>query len=613
MKKLHAHPLLYASISTLASVQALAQLSGILHIVMSAWIAWIVLSLSALIGVAVYRLSVRINLQCANHISPFSGNLFAFVLSISAIGYALLWVAALLQPDWSADGNTYHIPTLFFWYRRGYIHWITQATSDLFSAWVNGYPKGIESIAFVLVCAAGSLRAANAVNPLFLAFGALGVYVLARKLGASSPSAIISAAVYPLLPMNAGQTATTYVDSAFASCVIVFSAMFSLTMAEIIETRLHWATAIMLGLTAGLMLGAKSVALPIYGMGALVLLGCCVICRSRTDFVKLSVALIVSLLLGGGWYARDYLHTGTPLYPVGLSLAGHTIFPGLSINEVTKEEINTPVEIRGFSAPEKVFYTWMQGLEHWPQSIIGFDMRLGGLGFIWLLGCVPALVWGIWFFARHRNTKGIIFFCLLLINIISFLCMPTNWWSRFTLWIIGLGLAMLALAFDHAWNSRSTSKRLWIYICIFIWAVEALITVSWRLSYIVPDGWKALRREGLGALAHISPSAPAPDYIFPQFRNTPFQTILHEDAPVAIGPSMTPPRDRIVGLFCYPLKRRELILLKANTSESDLMKLQESGVKYVIWDEELVKQQMQNNKWNGKLPIAHAGGFYLFE
>ena len=605
--------LLASVLVALGCVQSLALILSCLHIPMTAALAWLALFASVGAGAAYSRLWPKAGTHEGDAFSWLAKGVFAVGLT----GYAILWGAALFQPDWSSDGNTYHIPTLFFWFKSGYIHWIPQSTSPLFSAWVNGYPKAIEAQAFVLVCATQSLRAANVNNLLFLAAGSVGLYVLARRLTASRASSLVAAALYLLLPLNAGQVATTYVDASFAACVILLSAMLAVTFRELTAGHLRGRTILPLGIAAGLMLGAKSVALPIYGMAALSLLWAWVLRRRElrasssplNAMLKLLLACLVSLLIGGFWYARDFVHTGSPLHPVGLSIGNRIIFPGLSIVEVTKEEINTPPEIRNLAAPAKVVYTWMQGFQHWPQSIIGFDMRLGGLGYIWILGCVPALIWAMMCFRREAGSARLIFFSLLIINVVAFPFMPTNWWSRFTMWIAGLGLAVFAVAIDSVFGSKARWVRAWVYLCLSVWLVESVIVVSWRASYVVPEGWKAIRRDGVKAFSRFNPPSPAPDYIFPQFKNTEFERVLRQGGAVAIGPSLSPPKDRVVGLFCYPLKERTLVLLPAKPTENDMAELLERKPEYLVWDDQLALPESLRAQVR---LAAHAGGFNLY-
>ncbi len=128
--------------------------------------------------------------------------------------YLILWAAATVSPDLSFDGNAYHIPAISMWDMRGYIFWVN---TNYLEPLINGYPKGVELIAYILV-KAFSNSIINAVNLVFLPLGVLGIAFLARSLGTGRLLSLCAGAAFLLIPVNINQSTTTYVDSAFASC-----------------------------------------------------------------------------------------------------------------------------------------------------------------------------------------------------------------------------------------------------------------------------------------------------------------------------------------------------------------------------------------------------------
>ena len=121
----------------------------------------------------------------------------------------------------SCDGNTYHIPGIHLWALKGNVCWVDPNFQQ--AKYMNGYPKGVELVAFVLVRAMGT-HVVTMANLVFLPLGVLGVACLAQWLRASRPMVLVVAAAYVLVPVNISQAATTYTDSAFASCAVGFIA-----------------------------------------------------------------------------------------------------------------------------------------------------------------------------------------------------------------------------------------------------------------------------------------------------------------------------------------------------------------------------------------------------
>ena len=109
----------------------------------------------------------------------------------------------------------------------------------------------------------------------------------------------------------------------------------------------------------------------------------------------LLAAVTIAIAVAGYWHIRNYVMTGNPLYPVRVAIAGHEVFPGVELSKMIGFEETTPEIFRHWPAYQRVPYVWAQiGDRHsrWPDTMWFLDSRLGGLGYLWLLGCVPAVV-----------------------------------------------------------------------------------------------------------------------------------------------------------------------------------------------------------------------------
>ncbi len=98
---------------------------------------------------------------------------------IAGMTYILLWAAAYIMPDLSYDGNAYHIPSISMWDPRGYISWVN---TNYLEPLINGYPKGAELVAYILVKAFNN-NIINSVNLIFLPLGIFGIAYIANSLG----------------------------------------------------------------------------------------------------------------------------------------------------------------------------------------------------------------------------------------------------------------------------------------------------------------------------------------------------------------------------------------------------------------------------------------------
>ncbi len=120
-----------------------------------------------------------------------------------------------------------------------------------------------------------------------------------------------------------------------------------------------WQGIFTFGAAIGLALSTKSSGIALSGIAVLALAGLWIkdfffptsgfqlqdqsIRRGRNLSELLAILLIIGFVAiagGGYWYIRNFLFTGTPLYPVGITILGKTIFPGVSISQAIYENTN---------------------------------------------------------------------------------------------------------------------------------------------------------------------------------------------------------------------------------------------------------------------------------
>ncbi len=553
------------------------------------------------------------------------------VVAVAAGVYVALWLVACVYPDWSWDGNAYHLPAVHFWARAGYVHWIDPALTN--ADLMNGYPKGAELVQFLLVRALGDGRLDNVANLVFLPLGVLGLLSAGRSLGAARPAAAAAAAVYVLLPVTIGQSPTTYVDTAYASCAIAMLACLIRAWALLQrDGRVPWAVLPALGLSAGLAAAVKPIG-PLLAALSFAVLGMMVLlwARSRRTRARLAAAAgllagaaAIALAVGGYWYLRNFYHAGSPLYPGGLYLAGRQIFPGKTVEQLVFPAFSTPPELRPLHPLVRLAATWSQAFG-WPDNIVGHDARLGGLGFLWLGGCVPAILLALAGVLRPARPAGFrtTWLLLVLTSAAALAATPMNWWARYSLWLYALGLPLLALLVWQVFRVKPPASQLVpdptpaCHSAVFPTRRSALVRVPVALWMLALAG--LLGFESVKCLRYLHAEAarpwairPAPAstderpllmfYPVPDLAGTAFDELLAAGEPLAVGPLGGNNRC-LLGQLATPPGRREVIPLPARPSADDLARLRSRGVRTVIWD------RTPAESWDASAP-ASASQYY---
>jgi len=334
------------------------------------------------------------------------GRIITIILILAGAWYLLLWILAYLVPDSSWDGLWYHNPTIHFWALRGRVHWIA---TDFCAYWTpivdnfwNGYPKAVELFGFILVRTTGLDRLLNAVNLPWLPLGVFSIVSLSRTAGADIRWSVLAGALFLLVPVNISQAPTTYIDAATAAAFISCFAMTVLTISRIAPGVFPWKFLPALGCSLGLSLAVKGTGVAVVALSlALIALrmvgvswrGSGSRSGGRAGLLFLLGAAATALVVGGYWYLRNFIQTGSPLHPVGLAIAGYRIFPGV----LDPASLVVPPYAPGtedWSQLSRVFFAWGQGLsiDNWKEAVISYTSRQGGVGYLWVLGCVPAII-----------------------------------------------------------------------------------------------------------------------------------------------------------------------------------------------------------------------------
>jgi hypothetical protein len=522
--------------------------------------------------------------------SRFTRRLAVAATAFACLLYLVSWISALAKPDFSWDGNSYHIPMISWWARRGFIHWI----------------------AFDHDVASGGSYPVNTCNLWFWPLGVSGVLALSRALSASRWAALATSVMFGLAPTMIGQGLTAYVDASLGYSIAALLGCLVEGLARFRSDRVPWHVAPAIGASVGLAAASKSSGLgpSLLAVGALFGAGAWLAWRAEKT-ARVAVAMryarflafvaAVALVVTAYWYGRSWWYTGNPLSPVRVAVCGHELFPGVPMADAISEDALTDAVLKTRSRLGRLAFTWAQAWPgRYPDSIRYYDSHLGGLGFLWLLACLPAI--GVVLVqAMHSPWRGesdgalpraALFPIAFGIVFVAFSVTPMNWWARYTIWIYAAGLPALALVIDEIGGIGSKALRAtargWIALVYGIAAYEAVFAFchsglapgfldrSLDISYTPAGLWHALTYYDKPAYFYENMS--------PMDR-----LVLQSSETVGVG-AMPIQAGPLVGQLSMPVGARDIVFVGDSIArdESRLRDLiEEKHIRWIFWRDDV--------------------------
>lgn len=359
------------------------------------------------------------------------------VISVVVLGTLItamslvLWLGLVLPPtDW--DGLAQNLPMAAFHIQQGDIQPIETPYRG-----ITAYPQGGALLIAYAILLSGDDAIIDLVQFPFWLLGVLAVFSLARELGASRSNSLIGALLFGAAPVVILQSRSAYFDVELAALALA-------ALALLLDRGLGVAPRI-LGASggAGLLMGLKYAGL-IYACVLLALLVAFLVAQrasGRVLLLSISAYGAVCLTIGGYWYALNLLRYGNPFWPMQLQIGSWTALPGVWTTDSFYGGA-LPAGVADLPYPMMLLTLWRE-----PVGRYAVDSRLGGLGPLWFVFGLPAL---IFFLVQTIRKPSFFRWSLLLFIFGTFLLTPANWHTRYVLAAVGAAGVCVAAMFESA-------------------------------------------------------------------------------------------------------------------------------------------------------------------
>lgn len=348
------------------------------------------------------------------------------VIAVVVIALAIVIAAAFYLPVWQYDALGYHLPFVNFALQHG-----TLADVPADVPYLSSYPHIVE---YTFIGWRAMLPDDTLVELAHLPFGLLGslaIATIAHRQGARPDHAVAAGAAWLTLPAVFLQLPTNYVDVASAALLLTAIA-FILGPPE--PRRIMLA-----GLAIGLFLGAK----PTAPIGVVLLLAALAVSAHRAGRLNwVGLAAVLTVMIGGETYIANIVRHRNPVWPVSIGV-GPIRLPG----PVAASDLLAS----GAAAPHTHGNLVMRILQSWPvidPPLAAFDMRVGGLGPLFLAALVTAVV-------RWARKPSLV----VALVAAATLATPDPAVARYVLGFAGLMLALAVPAMNAV--SRMPARHVW--------------------------------------------------------------------------------------------------------------------------------------------------------
>ena len=363
-----------------------------------------------------------------------------FILSV----FQVAWWAfqTYLFPPYAWDALIYHLPKVAHILQSNGIE-VFQASS----IYINTYPFNTELLFLWNTIYLGNDLLVNGTQIAFALSAVLAIYGISRKVGVKPQNALY-AMTFLFIPIVIQQATTCYIDIVISSLLIIAANFVLLKDKPKINL-------VIMGLAVGIMIGATYLFM-LPGLIITLILFLSILLGQKNekqmktnrfplfrkrflkDFCLYSTPV---LLIGGVWYIRNYILFSNPVAPIEVTLFGQTLFNGPMMP--TDIAHNTPV----LTHPPSIINAWLErGAPGWSHPVYTYDTGRGGFGLMFPILLLPSILFCL-FIAYRKGLRRYLVISLLFI--LSFLVVPMNWWSRYTIFFCGFGVLSFTVLMEH--------------------------------------------------------------------------------------------------------------------------------------------------------------------
>ncbi len=257
------------------------------------------------------------------------------LLIIGVVVILFTFCRASFMPPLAWDSLTYHLVFAGEWVQEHAL--VTFSAPDGIDS-SSHFPINGEIISAWVMLPFHSDFLANLINFPFLLLAACGLYALGRELKLDRGFSIILSCLVCFSPMVFAYTTTGYVDT-MVLAEIICAALFFFRFLRTRKTM----DALFMFLSLGIAIGTKQTSFYIAALMSFLLL-LIILQEPRQKkasllFSVIPLGLALLILTGGYQYIKNWVEAKNPFYPIEISFAGHTIFPGSLFPKKVADEI----------------------------------------------------------------------------------------------------------------------------------------------------------------------------------------------------------------------------------------------------------------------------------
>lgn len=340
--------------------------------------------------------------------------------------FVLLYVIKLsfFYPDYSWDGQAYHLPTSVEWSKSGKIGLVYVS---LYSSTYPGLSELLQALWFRSTNISGPPHnISQLLGLVILSFSVVGI---GRTLNWKKPPIVLGLIFSLTIPNIILQSTTAYNDLFFSSLVVA-GIYFALNFKKSEEPS-RMINLYGIGTAAGLVASTKFTgAYFAFGLFVLVL-----ILNFRGVLKKiwhLISSIVLGILICLPWYLRNFENFGNPFYPLSIGFGEFTLFQG-SLGTPDKAFFDYFSEKVGIqNSPLGVVRSWFW----WPINHPVYDTRVGGSGLAWIGILILTLLIALLAIKKKGENLMLLQRREAIIGtfvLISVFIVPAGWWPRYVL------------------------------------------------------------------------------------------------------------------------------------------------------------------------------------